>query len=514
MSFVKSFFTVSGFTLLSRVMGFIRDILIAAIMGAGPLAEVFLVAFKLPNFFRRLFAEGAFNAAFVPMFAGRVAKDGQEVAKKFARKIFSVLFFSLLVITLLMQIFMPYVMYVLAPGFVSKKEQFDMAVELARVTFPYLIFISVASFFAAMLNSVGRFASYASAPILLSICMISALLFFVDDFETPAHALSWAVAVGGVVQLLWMLLDLKKSGMTFGFCRPKLDGEVRQFLRKLAPGAIGAGVMQINLWVDIVIGTFIPSAIAYLYYADRVNQLPLSIIGIAMSAALLPVLSKQIREDKSEESIHSQNRALEIVLFFTLPATAGLIFLAEPIISTLFERGEFGSDASLATAYAMIAYSVGLPAFVMVKIFSTSFFAHGDTKTPVRFAVIAMVTNLVLNISLVLLFNHLGLMAHVGIALATAFSSWLNVYMLCKNLLKDERFYFDDVFKAKIWRIIVSVLVMVGAIFSAEFVVSGNQVVKLIILISAGIIAYFASVHAFKIYEWVELKKFLRKNKS
>lgn len=521
MSLTKSFFTVGSLTLVSRVFGFIRDILIAAIMGAGPLTEAFLVAFKLPNFFRRLFAEGAFNAAFVPMFAGMLATEGQEKARLFGEKIFSVLLFSLLIFTLVMQVAMPLVMYVLAPGFADDKEKFDLAVYLTRITFPYLLFVSLVSFLAGVLNCFNKFAAVAASPIILNLCLIPALLFFAEKAETPAHALSYGVALAGVLQFLWLYLSCKKIGITFKIRRPKLSPEIRAFLKRMAPGIIGAGVVQINLWIDIIIGTFIPSAIAYLYYADRINQLPLSIVGTAMGVALLPSLSKQIRENKSEEAMNSQNRALEIVLFLILPATAALIIISHPIISVLFERGKFGAAESLATSYGLIAYAVGLPAFVMVKIFSTSFFSHGDTKTPVKIAIMAMISNVILNVAFIFLFMRIGIMPHIGIALATSISSWLNVGFLCMILVKRGRFGFDKRIKKRFWRILLSVAFMSFTLWFllnifSEMLKAGQieKIISLVAIIIIGGAVYLITAKITGVFDAKMLKKSLKREKQ
>ncbi len=510
MSLVKSFFTISGLTLISRIFGFVRDILIANFLGAGRLAEVFLVAFKLPNFFRRLFAEGAFSAAFVPMFSGKLAAEGHEQARDFAEKTLSVMLFFLLAFVLVMQVAMPVVMYGLAPGFADDREKFDLAVYLTRVTFPYLLFISLVSLFSGVLNSLGKFAAMAGMPILLNICLISALLFLSEYTETPAHALAYGVAVAGVVQFVWIAIACARAGMLLRPRRPRMSPEIREFLRKMLPGIVGAGVVQINLWIDVIIGTFIPGAIAYLYYADRVNQLPLSIVGTAMGVALLPMLSKQIRENKKDEAIKSQNNALEMVLFFSFPAMAALIVIAPHIVTVLFERGEFGTAESTATAYALMAYAVGLPAFVMVKVFSSVFFAGGDTKTPVKVAIIAMLANLVMNISFVFLLHHLGYMPHIGLALATSLASWLNITILYIILKKQNKIALSDVLKKRVFRMLLATILMVITLWLGKQYLQPS-IINLIILISLGKLTYFLSAHLLKAFEITRLKQLLNK---
>lgn len=461
----RSVFTIGGYTFISRITGFLRDILIAAILGAGMLADTFFVAFKLPNFFRRLFGEGAFNAAFVPMFSAKLAKDGQEKARLFAENIFAVMFFFLLLFTLVIEIAMPLVMFVLAPGFVDNPEQYDLAVYLTRVTFPYLFFICLVALMSGVLNSLDKFAAGAAAPILLNICLIGFLLLLREYYETPAHALAWGVAFAGLLQFVWLFVACRRAGLPVSLKLPKLNPEVKKMVKLMIPGIIGAGVVQINLWVDIVIGTLIPKAISYLYYADRINQLPLGVIGIAVGTALLPMLSKQIGQGKKQEAVASMNKALGLALFLVIPSAVGSVVLAHPIISVLFERGAFGPEAALATSYGLIAYALGLPAFVMIKIFTPGFFAVHDTKTPVKIAALCVAINIVLNLTFVFGFKAAGYYPHVGIALATSFAAWVNVWLLARILHKDGRFKPDAQLKSRIMKTILSSLVMAAVVY-------------------------------------------------
>ena len=460
MSLFRSFLTVSGFTLLSRLLGFVRDIIFASVMGAGPLADAFFVAFKLPNFFRRLFAEGAFNAAFVPMFSHTLAQEGEAQAMSFANRVFSMLLATLLVFCILMEISMPWVLQGLAYGFADDEAQFALAVELTRITFPYLLFISLVSLLAGMQQSVQRFAAAASAPILLNLCLIAALLSYEYYAPSAAYGAAIGVCVAGVVQFVWMLVACARGGQYVRVKRPRLTPDVKEFLKKMIPGAIGAGVMQINLLVDIIIATSFSGAISYLYYADRLNQLPLSIIGIALGTALLPMLSRQYKLGKVDEAINTQNRALEIGLFLTLPAMGAFLVMAEPLIAVLFERGEFTAQHTRATSYGLMAYALGLPAFVMVKIFAPAFFAKGDTKTPVRVAVWALVANIMLNFVFVFWFVAMDWMPHVGLALATSISSWLNLLMLTSILVRQGGYKIDPCAKICIIKVLLSVVVM------------------------------------------------------
>ncbi|PIR39019.1 MAG: murein biosynthesis integral membrane protein MurJ [Alphaproteobacteria bacterium CG11_big_fil_rev_8_21_14_0_20_39_49] len=511
MSLFKSAFTVGSFTLCSRILGYIRDILIASVLGAGFLADAFFVAFRLPNFFRTLSAEGAFNAAFVPLFAGKLEEKGKDEAVSFASHVLSFMFFILLCLTIIMQIFMPAVMHVLAPGFLDDAEKFDVTVQFGRIVFPYLLFISLMSLFSGVLNSFGKFAVAASAPIWLNICCIFALLVVAKYTDTPAHALAWAVMVSGVIQFLWVAVAAYKNGARIYLSLPKLDDDVKILLKRMVPGIIGGGVTQINLWINTVIATTMAGAVSYLYYADRLVQFPLAIIGTAMGTALLPVLSRQIKGKKLDEAINTQNRALEIVMIFTIPAAVALIIIAEPLISVMFERGKFGAEETKATSAALIAYAVGLPAFVMIKIFLPSFFANGDTKTPVKIAAICLVANV--TISLILI-RYIG---HVGLAVATSFSSWLNTSLLCGILIKRGIYKADSSLNIRLLKVSLSSAVMgvmlfymqgfMGSYLSGMFM---QKFIALSGLIISGVVAFFVVSYITKCVRPSDFRRLLK----
>ena len=391
--------TVGGYTMGSRVLGFLRDILIASVLGAGPVADAFFVAFKLPNFLRRLFAEGAFNAAFVPLFAGVLERDGRAAAKSFAEDVLTVLLWTLLVLVIAAQIVMPWLMHVLAPGFADEPGKLDLTVQLTRLTFPYILLISLVSLLGGVLNSLYRFAAVAATPILLNLCLIGALLGLSHWTETPGHALAIGVTVGGIVQFVWLIVAASRAGMSLRLRWPRLTPGVKRLLILAAPAALGAGVAQINLVVDIIIASLLPpGSVSFLYYADRVNQLPLGVVGVAVGTALLPLLSRQLRAGEVEEAVGSLNRAIEMALLLAVPAAVALIVIAGPVIAVLFERGAFGVDESSATAGALIAYAAGLPAFVLIKVLAPGYFARQDTRTPVRIAILCLTVNVVLNL--------------------------------------------------------------------------------------------------------------------
>ena len=421
--------TVGGYTMASRVLGLVRDILMAAVLGAGPVADAFFVAFKLPNFFRRLFAEGAFNAGFVPVFSGLVERRGRAYAFAFADAALGLLVVVLVLFTAMAQIAMPWVMLGLAPGFADQPEKFDLAVTLTRFTFPYLMLISLVSLLAGVLNTLRRFAAAAAAPVLLNLCLILALLFFDEALATPGHGLAVTVSIAGVVQFLWLILAAGRAGYLPRLPRPRLTPEVRELLRLMLPAALGAGVAQINLVIDIVLASLLPEgSISFLFYADRLNQLPIGVVGVAVGTALLPIVSRQIARGEDAGAATSLNRAIEFAGLLTLPAAMALIILPDHLIGALFERGAFTARTTEATAQALVAYAVGLPAYVLVKVLTPGFFARKDTATPVRIAIVAVVVNLVLNLIL------MRYLQHVGLALATAIAAWVNVALLAAVL--------------------------------------------------------------------------------
>lgn len=463
MSLVKSSSTIGGYTLITRVLGFVRDVTIASNLGAGMLSDAFFVAFKIPNFLRRLFAEGAFSAAFVPLFAGMLATDGEEKAKAFASEAMSFLIMALLAVTGIMMAIMPYLMLVLAPGFSDNPEKFELTVTLTRITLPYIIFISLVTLLGGILNSAGLFAAAAAAPILLNLSLIIVPEMIGGLTPTMAHALAVSVAVAGVLQWLWMVHCCKKRGMLPKLVRPRMSPNVKKMLALIAPAALGAGVAQINLFIDMMIASQFDSGVSYLYYADRINQLPLGVIGIAVSTAMLPLLSKQVREGNHKAAFVSQRRAIEFALFLSMPAAFAMMALAQPIISVMFERGAFGPAETAATYPALIAFAAGLPAFVMAKILTPAFYARQDTKTPVKIAIVCIAVNLAFNLLL------MGPFRHVGMAMATSISAWVNVAMLLWVLLKREWIEITrDLIVQLAKMAAISILTAACALFAAE----------------------------------------------
>lgn len=434
MKIIRAVATVGGYTGLSRVFGLVREILISNVMGVSAMTDAFFVAFKFPNFFRRFFAEGAFNASFVPIFAQKLTTDGRDEARKTAESVFAVLMAVLIVLVTLVIIFVPWIIHVLAPGFSTTPERLEMAITFIRITFPYILFISLAAFFAGILNSFDRFAAAAAAPIILNIVMIGAMFYYPEFGISPGHALAWAVFIAGVLQLAWLYGACRWFGFSVKLRRPRLTPEVRKLMKLMVPGAIGAGVMNINLLIDMSLASYLAEgSISYLHYADRLNQLPLSMFGIAIGTALLPSLSRQLRLGEMEKAFQSQSVSVELSLQLTFPATVGLALLAHPIINLIYSRlNEF--DAAQ-TANALCAFSLGIPAYVLIKVFSTSYFARQDVKTPVKIALFCIGCNLIFNLVFMQFF------AHVGMALATSLAAWINAILLFIMLKRREWFF-------------------------------------------------------------------------
>lgn len=420
MSFLRAVVTVSGLTLASRAFGFVRDVMAAAIMGAGPVADAFFVALRLPNFFRRMTAEGAFSVSFVPLFTKTLEQEGRSAAIDFANMAMAFMLVILVPFSAVIMVFMPQFLHVLAPGFADDGDgRFELAVTLTRITFGYLLFMSLTALVGGMLNALDKFAAFAAAPVLFNVAQII-FLTVAFLFETPGHAMAWAVLLSGVLQFVWMLWSLRANGITMALVRPVVTEKIRRLWALMVPGMIGASAVQINLLVDTIIASTLPAgAVSYLYYADRLNQLPLGLIGTAVGTALLPKLASRIAAHDAKGSNYLFNRALEWTLLLTLPAAFALSLIADPIIRTLFERGAFDANASVGTARTLVAYAVGLPAFVGIKVLSTALYAQENTATPVKITLWCAALNIVLCLVLI---RPLG---HVGIALATSIAGWV-----------------------------------------------------------------------------------------
>ena len=486
MKLIKPFITISGLTFVSKTLGFIRDILIASMIGAGLIADVFFVAFKFPNFFRRMFAEGAFNAAFVPTFSSILKQENKRKALEFASQVFSNLFFILLIIILIFEFFMPLVVYIIAPGFAKDPSKYELLIELSRITFPYLLFISLVTLLSGVLNSFNKFAIGAASPILLNLSFILFMLSFEEVFATKGHMLSWAVFFAGILQLIFLFYGIIKNKFYIFFPKPKYTNKIKKLFKLIIPGAIGAGVIQINLLIDVILASFLPTgSVSYLYYAERINQLPIALIGVAIGTALLPTLSQQISSNKNKEANYTQNRALGFSILLTLPAAIAIFILANPIISCFFERGEFISQDRILSAKALQAFAVGIPAYVFVKVLNPAFFARQNTVTPVKIASFCVLINFLLNIILMQYYQH------VGIAMATAIASWTNAFLLFLVLYKSKQVEIDEKLKKLVSKVTIISIIFGYIVFYFKDLIDISSDYKLFYLIIFVLIGIF-----------------------
>ena len=498
MKLIKPFLTMSGLTFVSKILGFFRDILIATFVGAGFIADVFFVAFKLPNFFRRLFAEGAFSAAFVPIFSSILKKNGKSKALQFGSEVLSLLFFILFLVIIIFEFLMPVVVYFLAPGFAEDPAKLNLLIELSRITFPYLFFISLVSLYTGVLNSFNKFAIGAASPILLNLTFIIFIFCFGEIFETKGHMLSWAVFFAGLFQLVFLIFGIFKNNLEIFFVKPKFSKYIKKLFKLIIPGAIGAGVIQINLLIDIILASFLNTgSISYLYYAERINQLPIALIGVALGTVLLPTLSKQISQNEKNKALYTQNRAIEFCLLLAIPASVAIFIIAEPIIGSFFERGEFSATDKVLSAKALQAFAIGVPAYVLVKILTPIFFARQNTVTPVKIAIFCVFINFLFNIILMQFYQH------VGIAIATAISSWVNCILLFYILLESNEIVFDKALKEKFKKIIiVNIIFAILVFYFKDFIniFSNYKFLNLSIFVLISISFYVLLLSFFKIF--------------
>ncbi|MCF6344312.1 MAG: murein biosynthesis integral membrane protein MurJ [Devosiaceae bacterium] len=521
MSLYKNFFNVSAMTLISRVLGFVRDILIALVLGTGMVADAFFAAFRFPNLFRRLFAEGAFNSAFIPLFASKLEEKTNEEARLFASHIISWLAVFLLIITILAEIFMPQLMAIFVPGFVADKEKFEFTVLLARICFPYLAAMSLMAAYGGILNGLGKFLAAAFAPVLLNIVLVIILIFLVFSVEAGAQIagiwLAIGIFIGGIAQFILVFWAVKRTGFLPKFSRPKINPDVRKFWLLAIPAIFTGGITQINIFIGTIIASSASAAISYLYFADRLYQLPLGLIGIAIGVVLLPELSRHISGGRNIEAKKTMDNSLLFAMVLTLPATAGLITLAHPIIRTLFERGAFDAIATSNTANALIAFSFGLPAFVLIKLLQPQFFARKNTKTPTIFAAISVIVNIAVSL---LLFPYIQ---HIGIAIATSVSAWINVIMLTFTLKSRNHFALSFEQIKQQGFLLLSAIIMGATIFGLSFLLNapllGNfgflmQILSLFAIIIAGIFVYFTLIDFTNILRSKNILSFVkRRNK-
>ncbi|MEP2531841.1 murein biosynthesis integral membrane protein MurJ [Shimia sp.] len=508
---IRGFLTVGFWTLMSRVLGFAREILILNYIGPGSALDAFVAAFRLPNMFRRFFAEGAFNAAFVPMFSRKYQAD--DDAQEFASDAFNLLASAVLVLTALAMICMPALVWITAEGFYGD-ERFDMTVGFGHIVFPYIFFMSLAALFSGILNATGRFAAAAAAPVLLNILVVPALIIGAAVGGDIVLWLVWTIPIAGVAQLALVWVATTRAGISIRPGRPRWTPEMSKMVRVAVPAALASGVMQINLVVGQIVASSTPGAVSWLFAADRLYQLPLGVVGIAVGIVLLPDLSRRLEAKDDEGARYAFSRAGEFALFLTIPCAVAFLVIPLPLVSVLFERGATSSDDSASIAVAVAIYGLGLPAFVLQKLLQPLYFARQDTKRPFHYAVWAMIVNATLAFGLSPL---LGWMAP---AVAASFSAWIMVAQLgagARRYGKVARF--DDRLRSRIWRICVSSAVMAATLWISTVILSpwlgadGWRYIALIALISLGSVAYFVSSHITGAFRFSELRNAARRSR-
>ncbi|MFM7028513.1 MAG: murein biosynthesis integral membrane protein MurJ [Chakrabartia sp.] len=490
----KAIGTIGGLTMVSRVLGFAREMVMARILGANMFADAFLVAFRLPNTFRRFFGEGAFSAGFVPLFSQRYhGEGGLEEAKRFSEEVLAVFLPALLIFTIIGQIAMPAMVWLLASGYAAEPEKFELTVWLSRLTFPYLMLISLVSLYSGVLNSMHRFAAAAFAPALLNLAMLIALLFVRDGGAKTAQAIAAAVVVGGVVQLALVWWSARQAGISLKLRRPKITPGVRQFFRVVIPATFAAGVYQVSILIDTQFVSYLAEgSMAHLNYADRLNQLPLGIIGTALGTAILPSISKFVDQGKPQEAEDIQNQALELGMLLTLPAAMAFAAAGVPLVTALFRGGAFTPHDAEITGQTLGIIALGLPAYVLVKVFTPGFFAREDTKTPLKIAMWVLAANIALNFALVPLFELHGLAA------ALMLTAWLNCAMLYATLHKRGHLTISKAVAGRVARQVVAALAMAATLYGVNLAIgpmfNGGTLARMIalsVLIGAGGIVYF-----------------------
>ncbi|MBV9555961.1 MAG: murein biosynthesis integral membrane protein MurJ [Pseudolabrys sp.] len=481
---------VGGLTLVSRVTGFVRDIILAAVLGAGPVADAFFVALRLPNHFRAIFAEGAFNAAFVPAYARIREQGGAGRAQLFADRIFTLLLTSQIVLLAVALLFMPAVIDILAPGLSRDPVRFGYAVEFTRITFPYLLLVTLVTLFGGILNALQRFAAAAAAPILLNLSMIVALA-LAAFFPTAGHAAAWGVLLAGILEFFLLAGSAKQAGALTTLRWPELDADVRQFFRALGPAVIGSGGVQLALFADTIIASFLPTgAISALYYADRLNQLPIGVIGIAAGTVILPEMARRIAAKDEKGAHHAQNRAVEFTLLLSIPCLVAFIVIPELLMRALFMRGAFTANDATAAAQTLMAYSVGLLPFVLIRSVVATFFARGDTATPVKAALVAAAVNIGFKILL------MGPLAQVGLALATSIGAWINLLLVVWFAHRAGLIEIDATLKRSTWQlglagVVLAIALWIARPFVSQWFENWHSLADVMRLITLGLISAF-----------------------
>ncbi len=525
MTLGRALATIGSWTLISRILGFARDILIARYLGAGFASDCFNAAFRLPNLFRSLFAEGAFSAAFVPAFSREIRDDagGLTMARRFAEDVLAIFIPALLLFSALAQIFMPWIVHGLFGGFASTPGKIEFTIYLCRLTFPYLMLISLAALLGGILNSLSRFAAMAAAPIFLNLCLIGAVLIWQPGAQDifagqrlTATAQAIAVSAAGILQFGWLLWSCHRAGVSLKLRMPKLSPKVKAMLVVILPATIGSGVYQVSQFINSFFASHLPQgAMSHLFYADRLNQLPLAIVGIALGTAILPTISRHVADNNQDAINTVHNRAAEIAMLVCLPATAALAICALPLTQTFFLRGAFTLEDARWTAYALIGLVSGLPAYVLIRILTPGFFARGDTKTPVKTAAAGLIVNVILNLIMMDRFHVLGL------ALATAIGAWVNCGLLYYLLRRGGHIAMDAQFKRRFIRQLIATAMMAAIIAVLVYLlqnefsgVLAQRVIALGAIVITGILSYFAIGAAVGAYDNAQIKSLLRRKST
>ncbi|WP_312318824.1 murein biosynthesis integral membrane protein MurJ [Atlantibacter hermannii] len=496
MNLLKSLAAVSSMTMFSRVLGFARDAIVARVFGAGMATDAFFVAFKLPNLLRRIFAEGAFSQAFVPILAEYKSKQGEEATRLFVSYVSGLLTLALALVTVAGIVGAHWVILVTAPGFVDTADKFALTEQLLRITFPYILLISLASLAGAILNTWNRFSVPAFAPTLLNISMIGFALFAVPYFHPPVLALAWAVTVGGVLQLLYQLPHLKKIGM---LVLPRInfrDAGAMRVMKQMGPAIVGVSVSQISLIINTIFASFLVSgSVSWMYYADRLMEFPSGVLGVALGTILLPSLSRSFASGNHQEYNRLMDWGLRLCFLLALPSAVALGILAEPLIAALFQYGKFNAFDAVMTQRALVAYSVGLTGLIVVKVLAPGFYSRQDIKTPVKIAIVTLIMTQVMNLAFI------GPLKHAGLSLSIGLAACLNASLLYWQLRKQKIFQPEAGWARFLIRLIIAVLVMAGALIGMMMVMPAwdigsmpYRILRLLAVVCVGVVAYFATL--------------------
>ena len=504
---IRSGLIVAFFTLLSRIFGLARESFIVYMFGTSQTADCVNTAFKFPNLFRRIFGEGALSSVFIPIFNEKLLSS-REAADDFRGKVFALLLIILITLTIFIQLSMHYVMLLIAPGFYVDNEKFELAVSLCRITTPYLIFTSVTALFGAMLNSVRKFAAFAFTPVIMNICIIVGTYLMRDKY-TSHYAISYALIISGFLQVFFILFCSYKADLGCSFKFNFKDAAVNKLIKNMGPATISSGAQQLGLFLSHSIASFIPGAVSILSYADRLYQLPLALIGITFGTILLPELSKIYKNQNYDEANILQNNSIKVALFLSLPATFGLIALAEPIISVIYERGEFSAEDSALTAKVLALFALGLPAYVIAKIITPIFYANLDVRTPALITIYILVINITLNIALMKPYGVTGLAA------ATSVSAWINSFILYKYSKKFGKFSISKETKYFTLKALIASCAMFTCIkatdlYCKDLYSSDSLLIKSFILFSAvmfGIVIFLLFSYFFRLQKAFYIKK-------